>query len=60
VAERMSLSQWQVRQMIRRGELRHVRVGRFLRVPESAIDDWIAENERTGYTYNLTALALCR
>lgn len=38
VAERLDVSEWLVRKMIRNDELRHVRIGRLIRVPQSEVD----------------------
>lgn len=42
----LGVSRWMVYEMIRRGELPVLRVGRLIRIPEDALDAWIAEQTR--------------
>jgi excisionase family DNA binding protein len=41
-AERLSISPWTVRDLIRTGELTHVRIGRLIKVPESSVAALVA------------------
>lgn len=41
VAERLATTVSHVRRLIKEGRLRHVFVGRYLRVPESAVRDFL-------------------
>lgn len=45
-AVRLGCSEWLVRKMISRGELRAIRLGRLVRVPEEAIAEKLAEWQR--------------
>lgn len=47
-AERMGTSVSHVRELIRTGRLTHVRVGRFMRVPASAVAEFIAASLEVG------------
>lgn len=38
----LGVSRWMVYEMIRRGELPVLRVGRLIRIPQEALDAWIA------------------
>ena len=38
----LGVSRWMVYEMIRRGELPVLRVGRLVRIPREALDEWIA------------------
>ena len=39
-SERTQLSESTVRDLIRRGDIKHIRIGRAMRVPITAIDEW--------------------
>lgn len=53
-AAKMGTSVSHIREMIRKGELPHTRVGRFLRVSEEAVDKYIAENSGKGFPHERT------
>lgn len=44
----LGIGRWKAYRMIERGELPTLRVGRLVRVPRSALMDWIAMNTRPG------------
>lgn len=41
VAKLLKVSRWQVQRMIHRGELGHLRVGRYLRVTQAQLDSFL-------------------
>jgi len=43
VAKRLQISRAQAYMLIRRGQIPSIRLGRSVRVPEAALDAWIAE-----------------
>lgn len=44
-ADFLSCSEYTVREMIRRGDLDHVRLGRLVKIPRRAIADFLGESE---------------
>ncbi|MGH7883163.1 MAG: helix-turn-helix domain-containing protein [Candidatus Dormibacteraceae bacterium] len=42
VHELLGISQWTIYEMIRRGELPALRIGRLLRIPRPALEEWVA------------------
>jgi excisionase family DNA binding protein len=48
VAQQLSVSPWTVRAYIRAGKLRHVRIGRLVRLDEKEIADFVASSKRVG------------
>jgi excisionase family DNA binding protein len=48
VADRLSLGRSQIYEMPRRGELPAVRIGRAVRVPVQALNEWIAGQTKEG------------
>lgn len=48
VCERTSLSRTTIYELVNRGQLPTVHIGKALRIPERALDQWIAEQYRVG------------
>ena len=46
VADQLRVSRMTVWNMIKRGELRAIRIGRLYRIPQSAVDEILAKAER--------------
>lgn len=44
-AARMGFARSYVYELVRRGKLRAIRHGKYVRIRAAAIDEWIAENE---------------
>jgi excisionase family DNA binding protein len=44
VQQLLGIGRWKVYEMITRGELPVLRIGRLIRVPRPALDDWIVAN----------------
>lgn len=44
VRRELGISRWMIYELIRRGELPVVHIGRLVRVPRAALEDWIASN----------------
>jgi len=44
----LGISRWKTYEMITRGELPVLRIGRLVRVPRPALDEWIAANTAGG------------
>ena len=47
-AERLSLGQTKTYELIRKGELGHVRIGRAVRVPTSELNHYVEQIQRDG------------
>lgn len=44
----LSCSEWTVRELIRRGDLNHVRLGRLVKIPRHAIARFLGEPSESG------------
>ena len=47
-AASLGISDWMVYEMVKRGEIKTIRVGKRILVPVSALDQFVAENQSPG------------
>jgi len=56
VADQLKLSHSQIKKLIQRGELPHIRILRSVRVDQAELDNWISENRvpaKTGRFFDI-------
>ncbi|MDJ0305111.1 helix-turn-helix domain-containing protein [Dehalobacter sp.] len=52
-AEKLRCSYWRIIQMVHRGEIPSYRVGKYIRIREEALDEWIRAQELFYYNPKL-------